>query len=131
MFKKVSEKHDPLTTQTKVSLTVDGSKIEVPRGWTVTAALLFAGEVSSRTTPKTNSPRGPYCLMGVCFECLVVIDGVSNQQGCLTIVQDGMKVESQIGAPKFSGFSMNTELPPSHSSTEYYSVGASAEGEDQ
>jgi predicted molibdopterin-dependent oxidoreductase YjgC len=41
--------------------------------------------------------RGPYCMMGVCFDCLVVVDGVGSRQGCMTRVRDGMVVETQNG----------------------------------
>ena len=50
-----------------------------------------------RTTPVTGELRAPYCLMGVCFECLVEIDGVPNQQGCLAQVREGMRIERQLG----------------------------------
>ena len=44
------------------------------------------------------APRAPYCMMGVCFECLLEIDGVANRQACLVTVQPGMKIRSQEGA---------------------------------
>ena len=40
----------------------------------------------------------PFCMMGVCYECLMTIDGVGNQRGCQTLVSQGMRVERQIGA---------------------------------
>ncbi|NKB63567.1 MAG: hypothetical protein GKR95_16110 [Gammaproteobacteria bacterium] len=40
----------------------------------------------------SEAPRGPYCMMGVCFECLVEIDGKRNQQACQIEVQPGMSV---------------------------------------
>ena len=45
----------------------------------------------------TGAPRAPYCLMGVCFDCLVTIDGVGSRQGCLVAVREGMEVETQVG----------------------------------
>ena len=48
-----------------------------------------------RTTPVTGAPRAPYCMMGVCFDCLVTIDGVGNRQGCLVPVREGMRIETQ------------------------------------
>ena len=41
--------------------------------------------------------RAPYCMMGVCFECLMEIDGEPNQQGCLVIVREGMRIDRQLG----------------------------------
>ena len=45
----------------------------------------------------SGAPRLPYCMMGVCFDCLVTIDGIGNRQGCLVPVRAGMKVEIQKG----------------------------------
>jgi sarcosine oxidase subunit alpha len=81
-----------------VEITVEGQAVTAREGDTVAAALLASGHVACRTTPVTGSARGPYCLMGVCFECLVTIDGVPNQQGCLVRVRPGMHVEWQRGA---------------------------------
>ncbi|MEL6577138.1 MAG: (2Fe-2S)-binding protein, partial [Pseudomonadota bacterium] len=56
---------------------------------------------SFRTTPRTGSPRGPLCLMGACFDCLVIVDGVPNRQACLVLAADGMEIARQdgMGAP--------------------------------
>ena len=56
------------------------SDIRARAGDTVAAALLAAGVDHCRTTPVTGAPRAPYCLMGVCFDCLVTIDGVGSRQ---------------------------------------------------
>lgn len=81
-----------------VTLTVDGRPVTAREGDTVAAAVLAAGLPSTRTTPVSGAPRAPYCLMGVCFECLMEIDGVPNRQACMTPVRDGMTVRSQHGA---------------------------------
>ncbi len=81
----------------RVTLTVDGRAIEAREGDTVAAALLAAGILEFRTTPVSGAPRGPLCLMGVCFECLITIDGAGSRQACLTPVSDGMAVETQRG----------------------------------
>jgi D-hydroxyproline dehydrogenase subunit gamma len=91
MFRRLTE------TASSVTLTVDGQPVAARAGDSVAAALLAAGIGHCRTTPVTNAPRAPYCLMGVCFDCLVTIDGVGNRQGCLVPVRDGMKVEMQLG----------------------------------
>lgn len=80
-----------------VTLTVDGRRIEARASDTVAAALLAAGVTVCRTTPVSGAPRAPYCMMGVCFECLVTIDGVGNRQGCLIPVREGMQVQVQHG----------------------------------
>ncbi|MFD2237147.1 (2Fe-2S)-binding protein [Aureimonas populi] len=83
-----------------VSFTLDGRTAEGREGDTVAAALLAAGVETCRTSAVGAEPRAPYCLMGVCFECLVTIDGVGNQQGCLVPLRAGMAVETQIGRGK-------------------------------
>jgi hypothetical protein len=60
--------------------------------------MLAAGLMCTRTTPVTGAPRGPFCMMGVCFECLVTIDGRGSQQACLVIVAPGMRIDTQHGA---------------------------------
>jgi predicted molibdopterin-dependent oxidoreductase YjgC len=81
-----------------VAFTFDGRPMRASESDSVAAALLLNGVVASRETPASGAPRAPYCLMGVCFECLVVIDGVGNRQGCLTPIEDGMAIETQRGA---------------------------------
>ncbi|MCE8015793.1 (2Fe-2S)-binding protein [Halomonas sp. MCCC 1A17488] len=81
-----------------VTVFVEGHAIEVDSHDTAAAAVLAAGLMPSRTTPASGSKRAPYCLMGACFECLLVIDGVANQQGCLVRVQDRMQIHRQVGA---------------------------------
>lgn len=80
-----------------IPFTVDGVPQLARAGDSVAAALLAAGIDHCRTTPVTGSPRAPYCMMGVCFDCLVVVDGVGNRQGCLVKVTEGMRVETQRG----------------------------------
>jgi predicted molibdopterin-dependent oxidoreductase YjgC len=80
-----------------VTITVDGASVRAASNDTVAAALLAAGYDHCRTTAVSGAPRAPYCMMGVCFDCLVTIDGVGNRQGCLVRVRDGMKVELQRG----------------------------------
>ena len=83
----------------KRSVTIDfeGEILKVGEHETVAAALLAAGSDYSRTTPVSRSPRLPFCMMGVCFECLVEIDGVPNRQACMEAVRSGMKVRRQDG----------------------------------
>ena len=86
----------------RVTLSFNGEPLSVPAGISVAAALLLSGIERFRATPVSESPRAPYCMMGVCFECLVEIDGRQNQQACLTPAQDGMVVRRQIGARQLS-----------------------------
>lgn len=94
MYKRI----EPLEAGARVTLTFDGREIEARAGETVAGALMNAGIVSTRDTPVSGSARGPYCMMGTCFDCLVEIDGDSNRQACMTVVRDGMTVRRQAGA---------------------------------
>ncbi|MBT4890087.1 MAG: (2Fe-2S)-binding protein [Rhodospirillales bacterium] len=82
---------------TAVTLTIEGKSISVDQGTSVAAAALVSGLIITRTTPVDGSRRAPYCLMGVCYECLMTIDGVANQRACQTIVREGMVVLRQDG----------------------------------
>jgi predicted molibdopterin-dependent oxidoreductase YjgC len=81
-----------------LAVTIDGKPFAARAGDTVAATLLAAGLADCRTTPVSGSARGPFCMMGVCFDCLVVIDGQPNQQGCVIPAREGMKIERQQGA---------------------------------
>jgi sarcosine oxidase subunit alpha len=91
MFRRLDEGADGVTVE------IDGKVVRARAGDTVAAAMLAAGIDHCRTTPVSDTPRAPYCLMGVCFECLVTVDGVGNRQGCLVPVRDGMQIETQQG----------------------------------
>lgn len=78
-----------------VAVRIDGREFEAKLGDTVAAVLLAAGVTPTRVSPVSGAPRAPYCMMGVCFECLVTIDGVGNRQSCLVPVADGMSIETQ------------------------------------
>jgi predicted molibdopterin-dependent oxidoreductase YjgC len=86
------------------SLTIwfDGTKLSAREGDSIAAALLAHGIHTTRATPASGTPRGPYCMMGACFECLAVVDGTQNTQTCLTPVRDGMRIERQSGAHSLS-----------------------------
>jgi len=80
-----------------VNIQIDGKATRAREGDSVAAALLAAGLRSCRTTPISGKPRAPFCMMGVCYECLVEINGVPNRQSCQITVQEGMQIRRQIG----------------------------------
>ena len=82
----------------KLVFDFEGAEIVARSGDTVAAALLAAGVNSFRETPQGGRRRGPFCMMGVCFDCLMVIDGEPNSQACQVMVRDGMSVTRQQGA---------------------------------
>jgi D-hydroxyproline dehydrogenase subunit gamma len=75
-----------------IRFTFDGREIEAREGDSVAAALVAAGVGPIRSSVVSGEPRAPYCMMGVCFECLVEIDGLANRQACMVVVQPGMQV---------------------------------------
>lgn len=80
-----------------IEVRIDGVTTRVREGESVAAALLATGIRSCRTTSVSGAPRAPYCMMGVCFECLVEIDGVPNRQSCQIAVEEGMQICRQQG----------------------------------
>ena len=92
MFRRFTER--PVEN---VTIYVDGVAIEAKATDSVAAAMFAAGLSHCRTTPVEARERGPYCMMGVCFDCLVVINGVGSRQGCMTRVRPDMSVETQNG----------------------------------
>jgi hypothetical protein len=97
MFRKL---HEPLAGA--ITIYIDGAPVAAEPGESVAAVLLRQKEAWSRTTPVTQSRRAPYCLMGVCFDCLAKVDGVASVQTCLTTVAPGMRVERQQGKRSLS-----------------------------
>ncbi|WP_438392077.1 (2Fe-2S)-binding protein [Caballeronia sp. DA-9] len=83
---------------TLIRIEIDGKSVDVPDSLTVAAALLFAGVHTFLRTPVGNAPRAPFCMMGVCFDCLVQIDDQPNQQSCMVKVRKGMRVSFMNGA---------------------------------
>ena len=86
-----------MTTET-ITVYVDGQPVEVRANESAASAALRAGVGYTRTSPVTGEKRAPYCMMGVCFECLMVIDGVASRQACMVTVRPGMRIERQLGA---------------------------------
>jgi aerobic-type carbon monoxide dehydrogenase small subunit (CoxS/CutS family) len=82
----------------QIQITVDGRTVACYLGESVAAAMIAeAGDLALRQTD-SGEPRGLFCGMGVCFECLVVVDGVPNTRACMTWASDGMSVVTQVGA---------------------------------
>ncbi|MDO9407376.1 (2Fe-2S)-binding protein [Patulibacter sp.] len=80
----------------EVSITIDGRSVRAHLGESVAAVLIAEGPAALRRT-RGGDPRGVFCGMGVCFDCLAVVDGVPNTRTCMAWVTDGMTVEHQAG----------------------------------
>jgi sarcosine oxidase subunit alpha len=77
-----------------IKIVVDGKPIDAFEGETVAAALLSADIWIFQLSHKHKEPRSLYCGMGICYECLVTINGVHAQRACITAVEEGMCVET-------------------------------------
>jgi hypothetical protein len=82
---------------TPIEIIVDDQRLPAFIGETVAVALLAAGRRELRRTSRRSVPRGLYCGIGVCFDCVMTIDGRPNVRTCQVEVRSGMRVESQIG----------------------------------
>ncbi len=101
----------------RVEIVLDGRPVEAFEGETVAAVLLAQGEIATRRTV-AGEPRGIFCGMGVCFDCLVVVDGVPNTRACMTWVRGGMQVQRQDGL---------TAVPPGSRDAEAQYRGSTSE----
>ena len=75
----------------------DGRPVPFRPGQTVGAALVADGRLSWRSTRRQGAPRGIFCGIGVCFDCLVTVDGRPNERACLVPAVDGLRVSTQEG----------------------------------
>ena len=81
----------------KFEITVDGERITAYEGETIAAALLAAGQLILRYTAKNNQPRGMYCGIGLCHECMMEINGIPNTRACQTLATPEGVVNTQQG----------------------------------
>jgi len=86
----------------KFSFTFEGRMIDAYPGQSVAAAILSQGEGILRQTRNSEKPRGVFCGIGICFDCLVVVDGIPNQRSCLLEAHPDLRVEIQHGSGIFS-----------------------------
>lgn len=94
---------EEIKNNNKILIYVDGKPIEALESDTVASALIANNIKICRYTRKYNEPRGVFCAIGRCNDCLVTIDGIPNQRACITPVFNGMKISTQIGNGVFGG----------------------------
>ena len=87
MFKRL----DHAEPEQSLSFTFEGRSVSTVSGMSVAAALLSHDILAFRDTPVSGTARGPFCLMGTCYDCLVVIDG-ETVQACMTPAGEGLIV---------------------------------------
>lgn len=80
-----------------VTFTYDGKEVSGYEGEPIAAALKAAGLMVHRYTKKEHRPRGIFCAIGRCTDCVMVVDGVPNVRTCVTPLKEGMKVQTQYG----------------------------------
>lgn len=91
----VFSKVDVADRRATITVEIDGRSVTCRKGDTVAAAVMLGDDGPYRRNPVSGAAREPYCMMGICFECLIEIDGVANQQGCLRTVEPGMRIRRQ------------------------------------
>lgn len=88
---------EKLPERKRVLISVDGRTIEAFEGEPIVAALIAAGIHICRITKKRNEPRGLFCAIGRCTDCMMTVNGVPNVRTCITPVEENMKIETQFG----------------------------------
>jgi predicted molibdopterin-dependent oxidoreductase YjgC len=81
----------------EIAFFFNGSQMNARKGASVAAALIENEVRATRTTRIGSDPRGVFCGIGICFDCLVIVDGVKDQRACLLEVTQGMNIETQSG----------------------------------
>lgn len=80
-----------------VQFTYDGKTLEGYEGEPIASALRVAGVMAHRYTKKKHEPRGVFCAIGRCTDCVMVVNGKPNVRTCITPLEEGMVVETQYG----------------------------------
>ena len=81
----------------RITLIVDGSPIEAFEGEPIAVALVASGRRVFRYTAKQEAPRGVFCALGRCTDCVMIVDGQPNVRTCVTTARDGMVIQKQLG----------------------------------
>ena len=85
-------------SKARVEFRFDGEPITAAAGQSIGAALIAAGHRSWRRTRFDDAPRGIFCGIGVCFDCLVTVNDRPSRRACLVAAQPGDVVRTQRGA---------------------------------
>lgn len=94
------KEHPILGVQEKgpeVTFIFDGKEVSGYEGEPIAVALKAAGLMVHRYTKKEHKPRGIFCTIGRCTDCVMVVDGVPNVRTCITPLKEGMNVKTQYG----------------------------------
>jgi len=98
-----------LEEKKEVTIWVDGKALKAYEGEMIAAALVANGIKIFRYTKKRKEPRGIFCAIGRCTDCVMVVDGIPNVRTCITPVREGMKIETQKGLGSWERRDQNDE----------------------
>lgn len=90
-----------LAEKKAIKIKVDGKEYITYEGEMIAAALLACGKKTFRYTSKYNKPRGVFCGVGKCTDCIMTVNGIPNVRTCITPVEEGMIIETQRGNGKW------------------------------
>ena len=91
----------------KIILTVDGKAVAAFEGEPIAAALMASGHRVFRYTTRRKEPRGVFCALGRCTDCVMTVDGQPNVRTCVTPARDGMIVQTQVGRGQWGPLSID------------------------
>jgi len=91
----------PAPDKKEIMIEVDGKAIPAKIGEPIAAALMANSIIVFRYTEKKSEPRGVFCAIGRCTDCVMTVNGVPNIRTCVTPVQEGMKIQTQHGLGKW------------------------------
>lgn len=91
-----------LKSRKQIWIEVDSQIVPAFEGEPIAAALLARGIRICRETPKRAEPRGIFCAIGQCTDCMMIVDDVPNVRTCIMPARNGMKLKTQRGLEKWS-----------------------------
>lgn len=95
---RIREENRPVVSRGETfEIQVDGVGMQATEGETVASVMLANHTRTLRKTRKGAEPRGLFCGIGVCYDCLVIVDGQANIRACITRAAPGMNVQTQLG----------------------------------
>ena len=117
----------PGVNRRKINFTFEGAQYEANDGETLAAALVAEGQLD-QSEAKDGAPRGHYCGMGVCHDCLLTIDGVQSQRACMTKVTSGTDVRRQSWRPAARADNTGAAVFRRHEEVDVLVIGAGPGG---
>jgi predicted molibdopterin-dependent oxidoreductase YjgC len=92
----------PIENKNKVKISIDGKAYEAFESEMIAAVMTANRLMVHRYTSKRHEPRGVFCGIGQCSDCVMIVDGKPNVRTCITPVEEGMRIETQRGHGKLA-----------------------------